>query len=78
MKEQLQVLLMLQKIDIEINKEDNRKKRLPDQIRKKEEAIANLEKKYQITKEIKQAEEQGDEKQISELLSQYNDLLKKE
>lgn len=36
------------------------------------------EKKYQITKEIKQAEEQGDEKQISELLSQYNDLLKKE
>lgn len=36
------------------------------------------EKKYQITKEIKQAEEQGDEKQIAELLSQYNDLLKKE
>ncbi len=36
------------------------------------------EKKYQITKEIKQAEKQGDVKQISELLSQYNDLLKKE
>jgi len=50
LKEQLQILLMLQKIDIEINKEDNRKKRLPDQIRKKEEAIANLEKKYQKEK----------------------------
>lgn len=50
MKEQLYLLLRLQKIDVEISKEDNRKKKLPEQIRKKEEVIANLEKKYQKEK----------------------------
>ncbi len=76
MKEQLQVLLMLQKIDIEINKEDNRKKRLPDQIRKKEEAIANLEKKYQKEKnELKELQLRVRRKEID--AKTINDKIEK-
>ena len=76
MKEQLYLLLRLQKIDIEISKEDNRKKKLPDQIRKKEEVIANLEKKYQKEKnELKELQLRVRRKEID--AKTINDKIEK-